>query len=88
MVAIMLSVNLNDIAIITIKNVDYHCTIYNISISKAINFIKTYILEYREYIYINIALMFSLLKTVIFNAFVLVYIKWLTVNIVWASINR
>ena len=46
----MLSVNLSDIAIITIKNVDCHCTIYNISKSKAINFIKTYILEYREYI--------------------------------------
>ena len=50
MVAIMLSVNLSDIAIITIKNVDYHSTIYNISKSKAISFIKTYILEYREYI--------------------------------------
>ena len=50
MVAIMLSVNLSDIAIITIKNVDHHSTIYNISKSKAINFIKTYILEYCEYI--------------------------------------
>ena len=31
----MLSVNISDIAIITIKNVDYHCIIQNVSKSEA-----------------------------------------------------
>ena len=33
----MLSVNISDIAIISIKNIDYCCIIHNISKSKAIN---------------------------------------------------
>ena len=37
-------------------------------------------------IYKHIVLIFDLLKTVFFNFFVLVYIKGLIVNIVWASI--
>ena len=36
-VSTMLRVNINDIAIITIKNVDYRCIIHNISKSEAIN---------------------------------------------------
>ena len=35
----MLSVNLNNIAIITVKNVEYCCIIYNNKKSKAINFV-------------------------------------------------
>ena len=46
----MLSVNIGDIAIITVKNVDYRCIIYNISKSEAINLLKISVLENRGYI--------------------------------------
>ena len=36
----MLCLNISDIPIITVKNVDYHCIIYNISKSEAINLLK------------------------------------------------
>ena len=41
----MLSVNIICIAIITVKNVDYRCIVYNISKSGAINFLKNSLLE-------------------------------------------
>ena len=41
----MLSVNIRDIAIITIKNVDYRCFIHNISKSGAINLLENSVLE-------------------------------------------
>ena len=47
----MLSVNISDIAIITIKNVDYRCIIHNVSKSKAIILLKNSALENRGYIY-------------------------------------
>ena len=47
----MLNVNINDIAIITVKNVDYHCIIHNNSKSEAINLLKNSVLEDRGYIY-------------------------------------
>ena len=68
----MLEVNIWDIAIITIKNVNYRCIIYNISKSETLNLLKN-----REYILKNIVLNFSLFKTVFFLLFCLVYIKWL-----------
>ena len=43
----MLSVNISDIAIITVKNVDYRCIIHNISKSEAINLLKNSVLEDR-----------------------------------------
>ena len=46
----MLSVNIRDIAIITIKNVDYRCNNHNIIIFEAINLLKYYVLEDRGYI--------------------------------------
>ena len=46
----MLSVNISDIAIITIKNVDYRCIIHNISKSEAINLLENSVLEDRRYI--------------------------------------
>ena len=46
----MLSVSISDIAIITVKNVDYCCIIYNISKSKAINLLENSFLEDRWYI--------------------------------------
>ena len=46
----MLSVNISDIAIITVKNVDYCCIINNIRKSEAINLLKNSVLENRGYI--------------------------------------
>ena len=45
----LLSVDVSDIAIITIKNVDYHCIIHNISKSEAINLLESSVLEDRAY---------------------------------------
>ena len=65
----MLSVNISDIGIITLKNVDFRCIIYNISKSKAIKLLKYFGLEDRGYIYKNIILSFSLFKAVCFYFF-------------------
>ena len=74
----MLSVNISNIAIITVKNVDYRCIIHNISKSEAINLSKNSILEdcgiYKEILPIFF----------FFYLFCLLYIKWL---IVWTSIG-
>ena len=43
----MLSVNISNIAIITVENVDYRCIIHNISKSKAINLLKNSVFEDR-----------------------------------------
>ena len=45
----MLSVNISDITIITVKNVDYRCVIHNISRSEAINLLESSVLEDRGY---------------------------------------
>ena len=79
----MLSVNISDIAIITIENVDYQCIIHNISKCEAIILLKHFLLEHCGYIWKNFVWNFSLFKTV-FLLFCLVYIKWL---IVWASMS-
>ena len=80
----MLSVNIGDVAIITVKNIDYLCIIHNNSKSKAINLLENYVLEDRGYILKNIVLNFSLFKAGFFYIFCSVYIKWL---IVWTSIS-
>ena len=46
----MLSVNINNIAIFTIKNVDYPCIIHNISKSEATNLFRNSVVEDRGYI--------------------------------------
>ena len=46
----MLSVNISDVAIITVPNVDYYCIIHNISKSAAINLLKNFVLDNRGYI--------------------------------------
>ena len=51
----MLSVNISDIVIITIKNVDHHCIIHNISKPKVINLLKNSVLEDGGYIYIKMS---------------------------------
>ena len=46
----MLIVNISDIAIVTVKKVDYRCIIHNISKSKASNLLKNSVLHDRGYI--------------------------------------
>ena len=46
----MLSVNISDIAIITIKDGDYRCIIHNINKSEAINIVENSVLENCKYI--------------------------------------
>ena len=46
----MLSVNINDIAITTVKNVDYHCIIRSITKYEPINLLKNSVLEDCGYI--------------------------------------
>ena len=46
----ILCLNISDIAIVTIKTVDYCCIILNISKYKAINLSEISVLEDREYI--------------------------------------
>ena len=43
----MVYLNISDIAIITVKNVDYRCIMYNISKSEAIDLLETSMLEDR-----------------------------------------
>ena len=50
MVVMMLKVNKNDIAIITVKHFDYICVIHNISNFEAINLLKNSVPEDRGYI--------------------------------------
>ena len=47
---VMLSINIRDITIIAVKNVDYHCTIHNISKSDTNNLLKNSLFEDRGYI--------------------------------------
>ena len=42
----MFSVNISNIAIITIKGIDYHCIIHDISKSKAIDLLENSVLEH------------------------------------------
>ena len=46
----MLSVDISDIAIITVQNVDYCCIIHNIGKYEAINLLKNSVLENCVYI--------------------------------------
>ena len=45
----MLSVNISDTAIITVKNIDYRCIIHSISKSEASNLLTNSMLEGRGY---------------------------------------
>ena len=46
----MLCLDISDIAIITVKNVDYRCIIHNISKSEAVNLLENSVLEDCGYI--------------------------------------
>ena len=41
----ILCLNISDIAIITVKSVDYRCIIYAINKSEAVNLLENYVLE-------------------------------------------
>ena len=69
----MSSVKTSDIAVITVKNVDYRCIIHNISKSEVLNLLKNYVLEDRG-IHKTIVLNFNLLKACIFYSFLFSYI--------------
>ena len=45
---VMLSVTINDIAIITVKNVDYCCIVHSISKSEAVKLLKNFPLVNHE----------------------------------------
>ena len=47
---LILCLNLRDIAIITVKSIDYHCVIHDISKSDAINLLESFVLNDRGYI--------------------------------------
>ena len=55
----MLTVNITNIAFITIKNVDYRFIIHKIDKSEAVNLLTNSVLEDRGYIYKNIVLNFN-----------------------------
>ena len=69
----MLIVNISDIAIITIKNVDYRCIIHNINKSEAINLLKKYVLENREYVYKKYCLNSESTQSSLFSTFLFIY---------------
>ena len=46
----MLCLYISDITIITVRGVDYHCVIHDISYSEAINLLKDCVLDDRGYI--------------------------------------
>ena len=72
----MLYLNTSDVTIITVKNVDNCCIIYNISKSEAIILLENSVLGDRGYLLENIVLKLSLFKT-FFYFFCLLCIKWL-----------
>ena len=66
----MMCINKSDIASITVKNVNYHCIMYDIAKSAAINLLENSMLEDRGYDKKSIVLISSLFKTVVFYFFV------------------
>ena len=55
----MLSVNIGDIAVITVKNADYRYIIHNIGKSEAINLLESFVLKDRGYTYKKYCLNFQ-----------------------------
>ena len=65
----MLSVNVSDIAIITIKKIDYRCIVHNISKSEAGNLLENSVLEDRGSIYKKNCLKFKSIQSRVFYFF-------------------
>ena len=81
--------NIRDITIITVTNVDYCCIIQNISKSDAINIFIRKCCAWILWVYIkNIALIFSLFKTVLFFfTFLLSLYKMVDIMDIYKSSN-
>ena len=75
----IISANISDNTITTVKNVDGRCIIHNISKSEAINLSKNSVFENRGYIYKNIVLNFSLFKTALSFTFLFSIYKMLDI---------
>ena len=76
----MLGLNISDIAITTVKNVDNHYIMYNISKSEAINLFE----NSPEDLGFECCLNFQSIQDSFFYIFNLAYIKWL---ILWTSVS-
>ena len=79
----MFCLNITYITIISVKNVDYCCIIYNISKPEATNSLEKAVLE-KCGIYKKHCLKFQSIQDSFFYLFCLLYKKWL---IVWISIS-
>ena len=62
----LLCLNISDIAIITVKNVDYHCIMYDINKSESIHLLENSVLEDREYL-LNLSLFETFFKKLFFK---------------------
>ena len=81
----MLSINIRNIAIITVKNVHYCCIINNISKPEAVDLLKILFLRIVGIYKKDIVLIFSQFYFYFFYFFCLVNMKWL---IGWKTINH
>ena len=75
----MLCININNITIISVKNVYHRCIIHNIRKSGASDLLKNSVLEDRGYIEKILPYILTLFKAIFFTLFVWLYIKWLIV---------
>ena len=84
----MLCLSISDITIITVKNVDYHCIIYNISKSEAINLLESTVLENRGYIYKKYCLNFQSIQVFLFFfTFLFSIYKMVDIMDIYKSLN-
>ena len=71
----VLCLNISDIAIITVKNVDYRCIIHNIGKYEAINLLESSVLEGRAYTQKKYCHKFQSIQTSVFYLFCVAYIQ-------------
>ena len=83
----MLRLNINNIAIVTIKNVDYRCITHSISKSEAINLLNNSALEGRGYIYTNFFLKFQSIQNSLFLPFLFSIYKMVDSIDIYKSLN-
>ena len=82
----VLCFNISDIAIITVKNVDYRCIIHN-SKSEAINLLKSAGLKNHGYIYKNIVLIFQSIQDSFFSLSLIRIYKIVDIMNIFKSLN-
>ena len=79
--------DISDIAIITVKNVDYCCIIHSSSKSEAINLLKNSVLENRGYIY-KIFAFFSVYSGIYIYIYIYIYICWLFCFVIYKMVDN